>query len=425
MKKMFKETRECRICGNTELISVLNLGVQALTGVFPKSRGQVITSGPLELLKCTGGHEKSCGLVQLGHSYDLEEMYGNNYGYRSGLNASMVRHLHSKVEKIQDMVELVSGDLIIDIGSNDCTLLKGYSKKNLSLVGIDPTGSKFKKYYPDHVQLIPDFFSSETVRKHLGNKKAKVITSIAMFYDLESPLDFMHQICDVLSDDGVWIFEQSYMPTMLARNAYDTICHEHLEYYSLKQIKWMTDRTDMKIVDVELNDINGGSFSVTAAKRSSSYTENTAIVDSMLKEEAELMLETLAPYDTFKRNVFNHKEELVKKLNRLKAEGKRVLGYGASTKGNVILQFCNISEPLIPYIAELNENKFGCFTPGTNIPIISEEAALTKSPDYFLVLPWHFKENLAIWKTEFLRNGGKMLFPLPHISIVEAPQNSI
>ena len=258
---MYTEIKKCRICGNTDLVSILNLGNQYLTGVFPKSQTEHITSGPLELAKCRDDHNASaCGLVQLKHSYDHNEMYGDNYGYRSGLNKSMVNHLYEKVKKIQAFIQLTREDLIIDIGSNDGTLLQAYRQDGLLLVGIDPTGKKFKKYYPEHVHLIPDFFSAESVRKNFGNRKAKVVTSIAMFYDLESPMDFAEQICEILADNGIWVFEQSYMPAMLEMNAYDTVCHEHLEYYCLKQIKWIADKLDLKIIDIEFNKVNGGSF---------------------------------------------------------------------------------------------------------------------------------------------------------------------
>ena len=263
---MYKKVEKCRICGNTHLEQVLDLGEQMLTGVFPREKGEKVTTGPLRLVKCTGTND-ACGLLQLEHSYDLGEMYGENYGYRSGLNASMVAHLHNKVKRILGMVNLQAGDLVIDIGSNDSTTLQAYPANGAVLVGVDPTGVKFKTYYPQHIQLIPDFFSAELVQARFPNKKAKVVTSFSMFYDLEDPLGFMRQVHDVLAEDGIWVFEQSYMPTMLATNSYDTVCHEHLEFYALRQIQWMAERVGFRIKDVEFNDVNGGSFSVTVELR--------------------------------------------------------------------------------------------------------------------------------------------------------------
>jgi len=417
---MYSEITKCRICGNPQLVPVLQLGQQCLTGVFPSRRDQTITSGPLELVKCEdSGDKTTCGLLQLRHSYDLSEMYGLNYGYRSGLNQSMVAHLHSKVSKISALVRLNPDDLIIDIGSNDGTLLKGYPAGQFTLTGIDPTGNKFREYYPQHIRLIADFFSAATVKTHFGNQKAKVITSIAMFYDLESPLDFMQQIYDVLADDGVWMFEQSYMPTMLDMNAYDTICHEHLEYYGLKQVAWMADKIGFKIIDVELNTVNGGSFCIIVAKAKSAYREAASLVETIIGKEKAKGLLALAPYEDFKKRVFDHREQLVHFFKNMAAEKKLILGYGASTKGNVILQFCNFTEKEIPYIAEVNADKFGCFTPGTLIPILSEAQARELNPDYFMVLPWHFKDNIVARESAYLQSGGKLFFPLPELEIVE------
>jgi len=411
---MYTEIKKCRICRNTDLISIINLGNQYLTGVFPKSRKESITLGPLELVKCQEiKYGNTCGLVQLRHSYNLNEMYGMNYGYRSGINKSMKDHLHGKVKKILNKIPLIPGDMVIDIGSNDGTLLKAYPQNGLILVGIDPTGIKFKECYSNHITLISDFFSASAVRNIFGEKKAKVITSIAMFYDLESPMDFMNNIYQVLSDDGIWVFEQSYMPAMLEMNAYDTVCHEHLEYYSFKQIKWMTDRVGFKIIDVEFNNINGGSFSVTVAKSNSSYSENVSMVEKILLEENNKGLDKLKLYEDFERRVYRHRNDLILFIQKMKSENKKVFGYGASTKGNVILQFCRLTGKDIHFIAEVNQDKFGCFTPGTFIPIIPEERARSMKPDYFMVLPWHFREGIIEREKGFINAGGKLLFPLP------------
>jgi NDP-4-keto-2,6-dideoxyhexose 3-C-methyltransferase len=408
---VFQEIKQCRICGNNELVPLLNIGTQFLTGVFPRNKNQQISSGPLELVRCVGDKDKTCGLVQLKHSFDLGEMYGENYGYRSGLNNSMVKHLYEIVHNILNAVNLRKGDLIIDIGSNDSTLLQAYGNKDYLLVGIDPTGNKFKQYYPQHINLITDFFSKKVLNKCFGDKKAKIVTSIAMFYDLESPIDFAQQIYDILADDGIWILEQSYLSIMIAKNAYDTICHEHLEYYSLRQIKWITDRVGFKIIDVEQNDINGGSFLITVAKSTSAYDENNTKISKLLNSEKELDKNE-------KYAVFNHKEKLIDFIHKTNAEKKLILGYGASTKGNVILQFCNLTTENIPYVAEINEDKFGSFTPGTFIPIISEKEAKAMKPDFFMVLPWHFRENIVHKEKDYLRSGGKLLFPLPLIEVI-------
>ncbi|MEO7503477.1 MAG: class I SAM-dependent methyltransferase [Gemmatimonadaceae bacterium] len=411
----FHSIESCRICGNTHLLSILHLGEQSLTGVFPRRRDQPLTSGPLELVKCQG--PEACGLLQLRHSYSSSELYGENYGYRSSLNRSMVGHLRKKVEALRALVELDADDLVLDIGSNDGTTLSFYPPA-LTRVGMDPTAARFRRLYPPGVHVIADFFSAERFQQAMGNRKAKIITSIAMFYDLERPLDFVRQVANVLDDEGMWHFEQSYMPLMLSQTAYDTICHEHLEYYGLRQVQWMMKRCGLKIVDVELNEVNGGSFAVSVAKAASHFQPQTEAIEHIASEEELIGLDTLAPLERFAERVFAHRDALVALIDRLQNEGARILGYGASTKGNVILQFCGFTTQQLPYIAEVNEDKFGCFTPGTGIPIISEAQARAMKPDYFLVMPWHFRENLIEREAEFLRNGGRMIFPLPAIEVV-------
>lgn len=416
---MYKEIKTCRICGNKNLIPVLDLGKLYLTGVFPKSKEEKITSGPLELVKCQeDGEGKTCGLLQLKQTYDLNEMYGQNYGYRSGLNKSMITHLQNIVKRIMNIVSILPGDLVIDIGSNDGTLLNAYPNKEAILVGVDPTGEKFKRYYSKHIYLIPDFFSKELIKDNFGRKKVKVVTSIAMFYDLEEPLEFMRQVYNILDEEGIWVCEQSYMPFMLEHNAYDTICHEHLEYYCLKQIKWMADEIGFKIIDIEFNNVNGGSFCITFAKETSSFKENFKLIEKVLEEEKNRRLNTLIPYEEFKHRVHKHREKLLQLIYKIRAENKKIFGYGASTKGNVILQFCDLTERDIPFIAEINEDKFGCYTPGTYIPIISEEEAKAMKPDYFFVLPWHFREEFLKREREYLEGGGKFIFPLPEVEII-------
>lgn len=415
----YKEIRECRICGNSNLHSLLDLGMQALTGVFPKNERDVVPLAPLHLVKCAEENSgDTCGLVQLKHSFNPSAMYGSNYGYRSGLNASMIAHLKRKAETIKKMVTLCHGDLVLDIGSNDSTLLRAMDEPGIDLVGIDPTGKKFAQYYPPHVRLIPDFFSAPRFCREFGQRKAKVITSIAMFYDLEAPLDFMRQVAEVLLEDGIWVFEQSYLAAMLSNNSYDTICHEHLEYYSLKQVKFMADRAGLKILDIEWNDINGGSFSVTVAKTASRYSANETLVKDRLEQEVQYGLRNLEVYGRFRERVFQHREELNGLLQKMAQNGQKVLGYGASTKGNVLLQFCGITANEIPFIAEVNPDKFGCFTPQTRIPIISEEEARRIQPEAFLVLPWHFRDHIVAREKCFLDSGGKLIFPLPNLEVV-------
>ena len=389
------------------------MGNQALTGVFPKTPYDSVTVGPLEIVWCP-----SSGLLQLKHSYEPSEMYGENYGYRSGLNQSMVDHLTNKIRYLERLVSLNDNDVVVDIGSNDCTTLNAYKNKNISRIGIDPTGKKFLHYYPENVRLVPDFFSANAYHS-IEKKSARIITSIAMFYDLESPIQFAKEIESILDVNGIWHFEQSYMPSMLRLNSYDTICHEHLEYYSLNSVQKIMEKSGLKIIDVVMNSINGGSFAVTATKiTNKSIKVNHAVIDWLLEQEIKMGLNTEKPYIEFKERVFRHRDDLKRLIGNLNRDGKKILGYGASTKGNVMLQFCGLTAKDIPAIAEVNPEKYGRITPGSHIPIISESEAKSMKPDYFLVLPWHFKEGILRRESEYLASGGRFIFPFPEIEII-------
>ena len=409
-----KIVSKCRICGSSDFETVMSLGNQSLTGVFPKSKDEKVTSGNVDLLRCSNSN--GCGLVQLKQSYDLSEMYGLNYGYRSGLNKSMVQHLEGKVEKILGMNILSPQDLVIDIGSNDATTLKAYPKGIYKLVGIDPTGIKFAEYYPSNIQLIPKFFSAEAVAEATDGKKAKVITSFSMFYDLEDPIGFAREIEGALDLDGIWIFEQSYLPSMLKTNSFDTICHEHLEFYALRQINWIAKNSGLKVIDVDFNDVNGGSFSITAAKIGSSHIPNHEKLNLIISEEDNLGLHDGSAFSSFRANVENEAKNLIEFLENAKKLGKKVVGLGASTKGNVLLQYYGIDSSLVSEIGEVNPEKFGAFTPGTNIPLMPEDEVLGSNPDYVLILPWHFKNFfLSLDKLK----GRKIIFPLPKFEIID------
>lgn len=403
----------CRLSASTNLISVLNLGEQELTGVFPQTANAPVSSGPLELVWCP-----ESGLLQLRHSFDASEMYGDNYGYRSGLNESMVEHLGAKAHHLEHASGLSAGDVVLDIGSNDGTLLKAYTTAGIYKFGIDPTGDKFREFYPVDAVLNATFFTASSFYAMAGSKKATIITSIAMFYDLDRPDDFVADVASILAPNGIWHFEQSYMPTMLRMNSYDTVCHEHLEYYSLRPIKDLLERHGLKIVSVRMNAINGGSFAVTAAHLASKHRAEDAVIGWLLAQEERLGLDTPRPYRRFEERVFEHKLNLRSLIVALRNSGKTILGYGASTKGNVLLQFCGITSDLVPAIAEVNPYKFGRFTPGSRIPIISEQEAHAMQPDYLLVLPWHFRDGIVRRERDFLARGGRLIFPLPEIEIV-------
>jgi len=406
----YKRIEQCR-AGGGDLIDVLSLGDQAMTGIFPKP-GEVVPTAPLTL-----AWSPVSGLLQLRHTCSLPEMYGENYGYRTGLNSAMVKHVERKVYGLQRQANLSAGDIVLDIGSNDGTLL-GFYRNDLRRVGIDPTAAKFGRYYKRGIEFAADFFSAAKFRDVVGNRKAKVITSLAMFYDLEDPIGFAREVAECLAPDGVWHIECHYLGAALRDGCYDSVVHEHLEYYSFRSLTRILAAAGLDVRSVTMNDVNGGSMAVTCGHE----TKGTPVTDTfahwLLSEETVSGIHLKQAYSHFAFRVANHRDSLRNLLERLRTDGKKVFAYGASTKGNVVLQYCGIGPDLVQAVAEVNPDKFGCVTPGTNIPIISESEARAMKPDYFLVLPWHFRAGIIEREREFLANGGKMIFPFPSIEVV-------
>lgn len=411
---MVKIINKCRICGGAHLTNLLSLGELTHAGVF-NTEG-VAPRQPLELIVCSepGG----CGLVQLRHEFDPGIMYGDHYGYRSGLNAMMVNHLSEIASSACDHVydQLGPNMTVLDIGSNDGTLL-GHFKKCLpdttKLIGIDPSSAKFSEYYDPSIIKSNKFFSAEEFYKLSGGGKADIITSIAMFYDLPNPQEIVENISNILTNNGIWIVEQSYLLSMLGSNSFDTICHEHTEYYSLKQFEWMCTKSNLTIVDMQLNLSNGGSFRLYIKKTVSNPKVEESLsqfkyIESLLQQNLEYQ------FSQFQSRIEVEKAKLLGHLTELTSKGLRVCCLGASTKGNILLQHYGLGPELLETVAEVNTSKFGMKTPGTKIPIISQDEALREF-DHFLVLPWHFKKN-------FLQNpklkGKILIFPLPEFEIV-------
>jgi 2-polyprenyl-3-methyl-5-hydroxy-6-metoxy-1,4-benzoquinol methylase len=387
---------------------VFSLGKQTLTGIFPPSKNVKVTKGNLSLILCN-----QCKLLQLENNFNPNEMYGEHYGYMSSLNKSMMAHLEFKALNYQKKYKFKSGQNILDIGSNDGTFLS-YFNKNFNLVGCDPTIKKFGKYYRKDIKQIPNFFSADLFK----DKKFNLITSISMFYDLPDPFKFAKEINSILDKNGVWHIELSYMPMMLKNVSYDTICHEHLEYYSLKSLKYLLDKAGLKIIYLAFNQINGGSIELDVTKKNSKFKETKELINWVLHSEKRNKYNEISRQREFFKQCINHKFLLKKLLITLKKQNKKIYGYGASTKGNVILQFSKIDSSLIKYIGEVNKFKFNKYTPGSKIKIISEKKLKKFKPDYLLVLPWHFKDYILKREHQYLKKGGKFIFPLPDIEII-------
>lgn len=395
----------CRVCGNSNLETVVDLGRQALSGRFPRIGTADPPVAPLELVRCTG--RGCCGLVQLVHRIPLTELYGEGYGYLSGLNTSMKQHLEDVVRMAESMVHLEKKDLVLDIGSNDGTLLKAYTNKDIQRVGMD--AKHFKKHYKDtDIVFIPRFFQKEIM---FEDDKPKIITSIAMFYDLEDPNKFVEDIKAILHPQGVWIVEQLYLPKMLDNNAFDACCSEHLEYYSLSQMIWLLEKHGLRAFKVDFNDTNGNSFLLCVCHKDAPWLDISDILHVICEGEQ-------LDFIGFNERIQHIKERLVDFLLKEKEAGKTIHLYGASTKVNVLLQYFGIDYRIVSYAAERNSSKFNCWSPGTHIPIIAEEESRKMKPDYYLVGPWHFRESFISQMKEYMRQGGSLIFPLPNPEIV-------
>lgn len=405
----------CRICGSSQLSPALDLGAQyvathTVLGDVPEALDRRY---PLRLVRCSD--EKGCGLVQLGDTIDQSLLY-YDYGYRSGINQTMRSHLASIVAEVIAHVPVTKDDLVLDIGCNDGTLLAAYDGPER--LGFEPSANVCAAARARGLDVVPEYFNKEAFERARPGRRAKIITSIAMFYDLPDPQRFVRDIAAVLAPDGIWALEMSYIGTMLERCSYDTVCHEHLEYYGLRQIEWMLERAGLRAERVSFNDINGGSFRVLVRHQAFESDSECESLDQLRSVERERRLDSDAPYAAFRKVVEQEREELRKLLADLNRQGKRVYAYGASTKGNIILQYCGIDLHMVPKVADRNPEKWGRRTPGTEIEIISEAQARDEKPDYFLILPWHFLPEFAQREREFFERGGQFIMPLPKVQIV-------
>ena len=415
-----RKRNTCRVCGSSSLKKVIDLGPQYLQGSFIKPGKEMPSLRKIDctLVRCNPEEdENACGLLQMEHSVPPEILYAA-YWYRSGTNDTMRNHLKNIVESVIDTVGSAKHPSVLDIGCNDGTLL-GYYPKNFIKYGCDPSdvAQEVKE-----ATVVQDIFPSEELFSMLEGKKLDVITSIAMFYDLEDPVEFVRGIKRFLSSGGVWVFEMSYMPRMLELDSYDTICHEHLEFYSLAVLEKILSMGGMKIFKISFNEINGGSIRCYATHKENSKhdsKENDALLNEIRHKEFDLELDTDKPYHTFQKRIEKLKHELHDLLVKFKKKKKVVHIYGASTKGNTILQWCDIDNSLVEYAAERNPDKYGARTLGTDIPIISEKESRAMNPDYYLVLPWHFKDEFLVREKEALDKGTGFIFPVPVIEIIK------
>jgi SAM-dependent methyltransferase len=400
---------------------VLSLGDQYISNfVDGLTDSAIVLKAPLELVLCDA-RAGGCSLLQLRHTVPADIMF-RRYWYRSGVNKTMTVALEDIATKAEQTIELSRGDIIVDIGCNDGTLLRSYRTLGLVLVGYEPAANLIPYAEVGTSHIINDYFNADAYRERFSDSKAKVITSIAMFYDLEDPNRFIQDIAACLDKDGLWIIQMSYLPSMLSQNAFDNICHEHLEYYSMKSLRHLLQRHGFDVFDVELNDVNGGSFRVYVKHVDCSSLGNDPDSRKRLAavEEAEtqMKLTEIPTYQEFAKRVQSLRDTLYQFVKAEHDKGKKIYVYGASTKGNTLLQYCGLDRHLIGAAAERNPDKWGKMTVGTMIPIVSEQQARMERPDYFLVLPWHFVKEFVEREQAFLKSGGKFIVPLPDFKLI-------
>ena len=402
----------CRNCKNNKFFNLLSLGKISFTGKFSKSLFNNIPKAYLNLVMCN-----KCKLVQLDRNFNPKYLYGKDYGYRSGINKTMTEHLKKIVKKNSNFVKLKANDHVLDIASNDGTLLNFYKKKTVT-VGVDPLVNKYKSYYKKISYKISNFFQINDIKKLNLKKKFKIISALSVFYDLKDPNRFIKGIKECLDENGIFVLEHADLLCIIKNNLFDTICHEHLEYYSSKVIIDMMNYNGLKVFDHEFSNINGGSSRYYICHHKAKYKTKKKKINKLLSEESKIGLHSTKIFKIFFANILNEKDKLKKMIKKIINKKFIIHGCGASTKGNVLLQFYGIKNKDINYIADRNPLKYNLFTPGTKIKIISENYSRKLKPDYYLVLPWHFKREILIREKKIREKGTKLIFPLPKMHVI-------
>ena len=420
----YSTLNKCRVCGSKELLTVLDLGEIYLSDFVDTSNSKKLFKAPLELVLCNG----DCKLVQLKHTVSNEFMY-REYWYLSGINKTMINELRNIVDSIKDKIKLTSNDYVIDIGANDGTLLRHYEKK-INTIGFEPALNLKELNKNETTKIIPNFFNFEEWEKFYPNKKAKVVTAIGMFYDLDDPNTFVQDIVKCLHDNGLFIIQMMYLPLALERNAFDGICHEHLEYYSLSSLRFLLAKHDLIIDGLEIREhINEGSVRLFIKKTinknlklKKSYKDT---LNLYIDKEKKLGLNDINIYKKFALRIKSAKEQTVNFFKDEIKNGKIIHGYAASTKGNTTLQYYELNKNTIETISDRNPKKWGKLTAGSLIPVISEEQSRAKKPDYYFILAWHFLNEFLHREEVFLANGGKFIVSMPSFKVIDAIEAKI
>ena len=397
---------KCKNCRHNSLIKIVKIGKQPLSGFFYPNKKKKLEKYSLDLHKCP-----KCHLVQLSNLANTKKMYGSHYGYKTSVSKMMLLHLKEKIQRLKKFKFIKKGNNILDIGSNDASFLKLLGNR-YNLYGIDPSAKKFKNNYKN-MKLITDFFSKKNILKNVKNKNIKfdLISSFAIFYDVEDPNSFCKDIEMMLNENGIWVCEFSYLPLMFKNLTFDQICHEHITYYTFSVFEKILINNNLKVLDVKINEINGGSIEVLIAKINSKRISNYSLINKLKLDEKKI---TKNSYRNFSKRI----KKVGSDLNLFVSKNSPIAGYGASTKGNIVLNYANLDSKKIEYICDANIKKYNHYTPGTNIKIISKEKMRTLNPKYLLVLIWSFRSEIIKQELNYLKKGGNLIFHLPKFHIV-------
>ena len=410
---LFEKIGACRVCGSKELIEILSLGEQYVVDFVDNSFSDS-NRGPLDLVMC-----KHCGLLQLKHTFNHDSLY-KKYWYKSGISTTMVSALKEIVEKAEMLIPLVANDIVVDIGSNDGTLLEQYNENNIIRVGFEPSnlGNLINS---KNITVIHDYFTFEQFNKEFMMKKAKIITSIAMFYDLDNPNKFVEDVKNALDNNGLWIIQMNYLGFMLSNNTFDNISHEHLEYYSFTTLNYLLRKHNLEPIDVETNSVNGGSFRIYIKKigaKIKPLAGSSERIEKLILYEKKFGLDKIKTYNDFAYRIKKIRADLLNLLKEKKREGKKIFIYGASTRGTVILQYAGITKELISAATDKNPDKWGKYIVGTGIKIIPLTKYRQEKPDYLFVLPYHFIDEIKEQEKEFINRGGKLIIAIPNVRVI-------
>jgi len=415
----FKDITKCRVCGNQNLYEVIHIEEQFISPTFVKSNENNPLSEikiPLTVMLCESTHEfRGCGLVQLKQTTDPNLLY-TDYFYRSATNSTMVKDLATVVDKALERVTVKEGEVVVDIAANDGTLLRNYSR-NLVRIGVEPAKNIDWSNLDSEIKIINDFFNEESLSNILNGRKVQIFTCCAMFYDLDDPNVFVQTVKSTLAKDGIWCIQLSYVLSMLNNMNFYDICHEHLEYYSLETLSYLMQMHGLTIFDAELNEVNGGSALVFITHIENEIVKSSNLQD-LLQRELSADLLNRQTYLNFGSRIEDLKKKVFDTIKTEVENNGYVVGLGASTKGNVLLQFFGLTKEYIPYISEINLEKIGLRTLGSDIPLVSDSKINEMNPSMKLVLPWYFKREIIARESEYLFAGGKLFFPMPYPHIV-------